>query len=347
MAACLRKGRRRSPLWRSVQLLLVVFFVAISYRSSAVGAAPLIASADATGQHSPVGAAVLHSGDWNQRLMHRVGVFGDGDPSNGIEDDRQPVGYSTVTALSAVGTLQCWKPDGRIQLGSATLVKPSQWPNAPKRSVILTSAHNFCSPDRKTALKPEDCVFRPGNSWSSTLSIVWIELGGSCDNLDGGSDWAAAVLETAVQGSRPMPMAPALHSVAYEQEASFGQVGVAAHDMDRYLVSKSDNCSVFKPEPGDIGFGEASVLDHTCDTRAMASGGALYRERSGITEVIGVHRRHAFLGDRPLSGERYDPASNINQAVGVTVQMIEKVRDLMLGVRDGLIAQAPDSVRPE
>ncbi|MGB2155010.1 MAG: hypothetical protein ACPHVT_06010, partial [Porticoccaceae bacterium] len=100
---------------------------------------------------------------WLMPLLCLGAVFGDGDPSNGIEDSRTD---APAQLLKTVGTVFC---DGGLR-GTAAHVGLGSETEANRPSIIITAAHVLF--DTKTGLPFTDCSYRPENRRLKSIAFA-------------------------------------------------------------------------------------------------------------------------------------------------------------------------------
>ncbi len=261
-----------------------------------------------------------------------AGVFGDGDPANGVEDDRRGVSDGSPVASAnrwyrSAGTVVC---DGKVR-GSATLLDLADLAPAEQGTVIATAAHVFF--DLQTGQPWSSCAFHylglgqvPGYQASIDPDRL---VHGSYDPASdpalpthGAGDWAFAWLDR--RWSPPdgaLGLAPA---APLPDEVSEGRLGLVAWDRGRGEVSVTTGCGAVASGPDDLGGGGwAGQLLDDCDSEEGASGGGLVVVRDGRSLLVGIRGgshwdRQAWPPERhpagPPPGSRWDPRRHTNYA---------------------------------
>ena len=242
-------------------------------------------------------------------------VFGDGNPYNGIEDQRR---QAPAEMLKSVGTIYC---DGALR-GSATHVYTATKTHP---SVIVTAAHVLYS--RIDGQKFKDCSYRPDNKRLSGIPFAEIDrhrYQPLSNNHLGQSETDVVFV------SLKYPLyAPSMSLSA--QCSPKDKLFLVAYNSTMDAMHLSDNCAQFS----SVRFASDQLILHNCDAQAGASGGALLDPSH--TKVIAVHGgtfvvRSQTVGDGSNAlnvepaGSRANPESWINHARKVDQSMINQLR---------------------
>ncbi len=288
-----------------------------------------------------------------------AGVFGDGEPGNGPEDDRRGLSQGVGGGhghdwYRSAGVVHC---DGAIR-GSATLLDLDALTPAPSGRVIATAAHVLFDLD---AGRPwQRCDFHymalgqlPG--YTAELRTDWT-LKGDFDPVadpsaagSGRGDWALVWLGPewrAPEGARglaPLPVA----RVADGQ----GDLGLIAWNRSRGEISVTTGCRAVLSSKQDIGGGAwpGQLLDD-CDSDAGASGGALVTHRDGADWLIAIRGgahwdRERWPADRwpegPPPGGRWDIQAHTNYARAIDPDLVAQVSAWLTSLSDHPANPAP------
>ncbi len=216
-----------------------------------------------------------------------AGVFGDGDPDNGPEDDRRSIsvgGYPPPTAdwYRGSGTLVC---DGEVR-GSATLLDVTALAPDLAGVVLATAAHVLY--DLQQGTPWNECRFAfmglaelPG--YTAPLTRSHQLLGGfrpaamPSDPEQGGGDWAFFWLGPDWEPPPPwFGFPPGRLPGGAPADTRRGSLGLVAWDQTKGEVSVTSGCQGVHSVTTDIGGGAWSgqLLDD-CDSGLGASGGGV------------------------------------------------------------------------
>ena len=245
----------------------------------------------------------------------RAAVFGDGNPDNGIEDQRR---QAPAEMLKSVGTIYC---DGALR-GSATHVYTATKTHP---SVIVTAAHLLYNRVDGQAFK--DCSYRPQNKRLTAIPFAEVDRHGyqplSKNRLhQSENDVAFVALKYRLY-------APSM-SLSIES-SSKDELSLVAYNGSADAMHLAENCMRFS----SVSFGSEHLILHNCDAQAGASGGALL-DRSH-KNVIAVHGGTFFVRPQTVNGSsnainvapagsRANPESWINHARKVDQPMINQLR---------------------
>lgn len=273
-----------------------------------------------------------------------AGVFGDGDPSNGDEDDRRTLSQgAALPGLSewyrSGGSIFC---DGAVR-GSATLVDLAGLAPGRSGAVIATAAHVLV--DLDTGLAWKRCEYRhqglgelPG--YQAPIRARWTLAGpfdagvspGEAENAL--NDWAFVWLgATWRQPGGAQAVAPA---DVFQTENGQGQLGLLAWNPDRDELSIAGGCRAVRSRFGDLsGDGQGAQLLDDCDSGTGASGGGLILTHKGSTHLVGIRGGQHWDGtlwprerypDGPPAGSRWDPNRYTNYARALDAGILRQVQ---------------------
>ncbi len=288
-------------------------------------------------------------------------VFGDGDPGNGVEDDRRSLHEPTRGGIfdywrDSAGTIFC---EGEIR-GSAMILDVSQFADEAPGMFLVTAAHVMM--DLDSGRNFADCEFQylalghvPGYQFA--IDPGWVRTGPFDPRADPGlprfgrEDWAFVYLPDGFLGS---VRSSGIRPLAFgDLQAHGGDVPtflLVAWDRASREMGVSPGCSVLPSRPGDLGGGAwpGQLLDD-CDSGDGASGGGL---------VVSLGRNHFLVGirsgshwspdaypaaqypDGPPPGARWDVRHNTNFARAIDADLLNALGDLVVeATLDGGIAR--------
>lgn len=208
-------------------------------------------------------------------------IFGDGNPENGIEDQRlmlslEQRGQTGPNAMAAVGTIIC---DGGLR-GTATHIKsPSTDANL---SIIVTAAHILF--DVKSGKGYASCSYLPKNKRLSAISFKTISKH-SFDPLNRDKIAQSESDIVFVALNRPLQQ-PAL-LLSEPQIIGSGKLSLLGYNSSQNHLTESADCKQY----GSIQFASEKLLLHDCDASSGASGGPLLlrSEKGQPAKLIAVH----------------------------------------------------------
>lgn len=234
----------------------------------------------------------------------RANIFGDGNPLNGVEDDRAPLlvgppGDSAANDLHLnAGTIVC---EGKVR-GTAMVVDTREYAADFSGAILLSAAHVFYDLERKRLFRHCEFDFmgwRHAAGYRARIDLDNARMGDfnpdrTTDRADfGKGDWAFIYLRKAWKNYRP-EQSLRLRAFAFAESESFqqlgGEFGLVAFDSSGGVITASANCTVVQSERGDLGGGawKGQLLDD-CDSADGASGG-------GIIAVL--NQQHYLIGIR-------------------------------------------------
>lgn len=220
-----------------------------------------------------------------------VNIFGDGDPLNGVEDDRRPLAGE---ALLNAGTIVC---DARFR-GTAMVVDTREAGGRFNGAVLVTAAHVLYDLKRKRLFRRCEFHFmgwQDSGQYRARIDLKDIRTGGFDPRQMTGSpafgkgDWAIIYLHKPWKKFNP-EQGLRVREFAFSQGESFQQAGGAfrlvAFDSSSGVMTESGNCTVIESDGDDLGGGawRGQLLDD-CDSADGASGGG----------IIGILDRHHYL----------------------------------------------------
>lgn len=225
-------------------------------------------------------------------------IIGDGDPENGIEDDRIPlsaVPTEFVTQLRSVGVIRC---DGQVQ-GLATLVSVQE-----NTAIALTAAHVLAGKD--------DCLFYPYNMYEG-FTIQPLTVGPyapgqkTATTIRYEGDYAIFSLRGDLKAYGSAPLSRSKQPV--RKESPLLHVGYSPK-IQAMTASLSACFSVTKEKQGLAAMQPSIGLD-SCDSQAGASGGPVFQvSEEGQLSLLGLRTGYLFMPasaqDKPQKGDKAD-----------------------------------------
>ncbi|MGA9572508.1 MAG: hypothetical protein WBS20_01030 [Lysobacterales bacterium] len=278
-----------------------------------------------------------------------VNIFGDGDPLNGIEDDREPVrgathgaGISNDRQLNA-GTITC---DGKLR-GTAMVLDTREFASDFKGAVLVTAAHVLYDLDEKRLFRRCEFYFmgwKNFNGYRSRIDLKSIRTGGF-DPLQttgnpsfGEGDWAILYLRKPWKKFIP-EQSLLVREFAFAQGESYQQSGgkfrLVGYDSSAGIISESVNCTVVESDRDDLGGGawKGQLLDD-CDSADGASGGGIIAVLEQRSYLIGIRSgshwsRWVYPADRfpsgPPDGSAWDRQLNTNFGRAFDAQLLQQL----------------------
>ncbi len=275
-----------------------------------------------------------------------AGIFGDGDPANGVEDDRRTVSQGQGERpgddwYRSGGTIHC---DGAVR-GSATILDLGSLGVRHRGVVIATAAHVLYDLEKRE--RWEQCRFQylglgalPG--YAAPLRARRLLEGEFDPGADpasvtqGGGDWAFAWLgpEWRAPGAAA-GMVPVSAASALGDDVNQESLGLLAWHRGAGEMSVASGCRVMVSGPGDIGGGAwAGQLLDDCDSGDGASGGGLVMIASGRPALLairgGAHwSREMWPPSRfpagPPDGARWSPERYSNYARAIDDDLLDRL----------------------
>ena len=243
-------------------------------------------------------------------------IFGDGNPTNGIEDQRL---LAPIDLQHSVGTVIC---DGGLR-GSAVHINltHNDSDNLQKGSIVLTAAHVLYDPD--TAQRYEKCAYHPqGKRFSGVVfdRVSAHDFRPTTNNKirQANQDIVFIALKQKLRHSG-MELNLTGQSSRHLQLLGFNE------NQDN--ISISSNCQPFLSQT----FVSPQLLLHDCDAGRGASGGPLIDAETGT--VVGIHGGTLLFSPlgkearNTIAGASVDPETMVNQARKIDVDVLAKLHD--------------------
>ena len=254
-------------------------------------------------------------------------IFGDGNQSNGIEDQRVS---PPARLLNAVGTIYC---DGglrgtgtHIDLGAATN-------HSQPLSIIVTAAHVLF--DLQSGEPFQHCSYRQENK--RLKSVPFAEV--SSHNYQPlGRDKMRQSETDIVFVSLQRPL--------YQQRLKLGifeppgRLQLLGYNSNKEHISLSQNCRNFLSAT----FVSEHLLLHNCDASRGSSGGPLLFHSSGgkAIEVVAIHggtlsSPAKITPPQNIDGALADPEKWINQARKIDLLLLARLQRFIAYLRKGSV----------
>lgn len=286
-----------------------------------------------------------------------VNIFGDGNPLNGVEDDREPVLSGPAGDDAAndrylnAGTIVC---DGRVR-GTAMVVDTREFAADFAGAVLLSAAHVFYDLDRKRLFRRCEFYFmgwRHAAGYRARIDLDSLKMGDFDPSRAtsraefGQGDWAFVYLRKAWKNYRPS-QSIRLRAFAFDDGESFQQLGGAfslvAFDSSAGIITSSNNCTVVESVPGDLGGGawKGQLLDD-CDSADGASGGGIIAALGQQLFLVGIRNgshwsEHLYPVEQfpsgPPDGAIWDRRLNTNFGRAVDTRLLAEIQAIMASHR--------------
>lgn len=288
-----------------------------------------------------------------------VNIFGDGDASNGVEDDRQQLlggrgrGVSLADQRMNAGTIKC---DGKIR-GTAMIIDTREFAPGLKGAVLASAAHVLYDLDKNIRFRR--CEFHflalgELHRYQAKIDLRRLRMGkydpgkATTGPDFGEGDWVFMYVPRPWKGFDPSEALVA-RAFSFADMESFQQSGgelrLIAYDADAGVISVSGHCSVIESRPGDLGGGawKGQLLDD-CDSASGSSGGGIVAVSHGQQYLIGIRNgshwsEQAYPADRfpqgPPAGARWDQSSNTNFARALDSTLLSELESFSLSLVQG------------
>ena len=300
-------------------------------------------------------------------LPLQANVFGDGNPANGIEDDRRAMiargrpGEALQSWQMSAGTIVC---DGEIR-GTAVLLDVSEFSRSVRGAFLATSAHVLYDLDHHMPF--EQCRFHylaldqvPG--YQASIDRKYRSLGPFDPDMEtsdagfGVDDWAFLYLANDSMGDGQSGRLPLrAYSEFVSGSGPAPDYRLIGFDSSRTVMGVSQGCRVQLSAAGDLGGGAwAGQLLDDCDSGNGASGGALVASLEHEHFLVGIRTGSHWSRERfpiddfpsgPPPGSRWDVEENTNFSRAIDQHLINVLRELVERVEDSQIAEYPLRVR--
>ena len=279
-----------------------------------------------------------------------VNVFGDGDPTNGVEDSRVQVlggrrrSISFADQRMNAGTLKC---DGKIR-GTAMVIDTRDYVPELKGVVLASAAHVLFDLEEGTLFKRCEFHFLALSGldrYKAKIDLTQTRMGDFDPSMPtqghefGEGDWVFIYAPKPWKGYDPGE-ALILKDFSFSQMESYQQSGgelrLIAFDSSAGVISVSKDCTVIESGVGDLGGGSwAGQLLDDCDSGGGASGGGIVavtgREHYLVGIRSGSHWNEEFFPvldypNGPPDGALWDRNSNTNFGRAIDAKIIQKLQ---------------------
>ncbi|MBT8061176.1 MAG: hypothetical protein HKO64_12100 [Xanthomonadales bacterium] len=275
----------------------------------------------------------------------QVNIFGDGNPANGVEDDRIDMSSPDWNDPSrrswnmGAGTIHC---EGKNR-GSAIILDTSSLGGPVTGMIVATSAHVVFDLEENRRFR--SCRFHymaldslPG--YQADIDLDASVLGPFKPGKDrrqpefGKHDWAFLYVPSpsaGINGSGRIRLMP-FESLSHvdQSRVSFQFI---AYSRSSGSISISTRCSVAESTPQDLGGGawRGQLLDN-CDSEGGASGGGLVAAVDGQQFLVAIRSGAHWNSDAfpekdyprgPPDGSSWDVGSNTNFSRAIDLDLLD------------------------
>ena len=249
----------------------------------------------------------------------QVNIFGDGNPENGVEDNREQVlggrnkGLNLADQRMNAGTVRC---DGKNR-GTAMVVETSEFAVGLKGVVVASAAHVFYDLEKNRRFKR--CEFHflalgELSGYRAKIDLSHVRMGDydparATENVDfGEGDWAFVYIPKPWRNFNPLESVKMREFSALQLDSfhqSGGELRLIAFDASEGVISASRNCTVIESSHDDLGGGSwnGQLLDD-CDSADGASGGGIVAVISGQQYLVGI-RNGSHWSEQTFPGSEY------------------------------------------
>jgi len=286
-----------------------------------------------------------------------VNIFGDGNPLNGVEDDREQVKRGNresggpVDRRMSAGTITC---DGKFR-GTAMVVDTREFAPGLDGVVLVSAAHVLYDLGRKRLFRRCQFHFMGLNEdtgYSVKINFKNVRLGDfDPGQATGGlafgeGDWAFLYLSKPWRNFYP-DQSLELREFSFTRTESYQQSGgefrLLAYDSSAGVISESRNCTVFESNYGDIGGGawKGQLLDD-CDSSDGASGGGIVAFLGQQRFMIGIRNGSHWseqvypVGENPAGppdGSVWNQRSNTNFGRAIDAYLLNELKQFIQTLR--------------
>jgi len=282
-----------------------------------------------------------------------VNIFGDGNPDNGVEDNREQVmggrgsGVNLADQRVNAGTIKC---DGKIR-GTAMVIDTRDYAPGLKGVVLASAAHVLYNLDTNKRYKRCEFHFLALGElarYRSKLDLKTVREGGFDPGKATGApefgegDWAFLYVPKPWSNFNPDESLN-LRNFSHLQMESFQQSGgelrLVAFDSSAGVMSVSKNCTVIESGADDLGGGswKGQLLDD-CDSTGGASGGGIIAVLDHMQYLIGIRSGSHWNEEvypaaeypaGPPDGSVWDRHSNTNFGRAIDAHLIEELLEFV------------------
>lgn len=279
-----------------------------------------------------------------------VNIFGDGNPLNGIEDDRVGInggwsggGGPADRYVNAGGTITC---DGKFR-GTAMVVDSREFVPGFTGVVLVSAAHVLYDLDKNRLFRR--CKFNfmgraKDTGYQSKIDLKKMRMGNFDPRQDTGriefgeGDWVFLFLRKPWKKFSP-DQSLRLRDFSFAQTESYQQSGgefrLLAFDSSTGAFSESRNCTIVESKGDDLGGGgwKGQILDD-CDSADGASGGGIIAVLKQQHYLVGIRNgshwsEQAYPADEypsgPPDGSVWNRRSNTNFGRAIDTRLLSEL----------------------
>ncbi len=275
-----------------------------------------------------------------------VNVFGDGNPDNGVEDNREQVmggrgrGVRLLDQNMNAGTIKC---DGKIR-GTAMVIDTREFAPDLKGVVLASAAHVLYDLDTKKRYQRCEFHFLALGQLAGYRAKIDLNklMEGGFDPVEatgdpefGEGDWVFLYVPRPWAKFNPDKALTLLGFSNLQMELfqqSGGELRLIAFDSSAGVISVSKNCRVIESGDDDLGGGswKGQLLDD-CDSTGGASGGGIIAVVAQEQYLIGIRNGSHWneqvypASEYPLGppdGSVWDRHSNTNFGRAIDAHLI-------------------------
>lgn len=285
-----------------------------------------------------------------------VNIFGDGDPSNGVEDDRQQLlggrrrGVSLADQRMSAGTVMC---DGKIR-GTAMVLDTREFAPALKGAVLVSAAHILYDLDQNKPFRRCEFHFLALGElrrYHAKIDLQRLKMGkydprqATAGHDFGEGDWVFMYVPKPWHGFDPAEalvpgIFPFVNMEAFQQ--SGGELRLISFNAEAGVISVSGHCHVVESNRGDLGGGtwKGQLLDD-CDSAGGSSGGGIVAVTQGQQRLIGIRNgshwsAQVFPAEQyplgPPDGASWDRSANTNFARAIDSSLLRELKKYSLSL---------------
>lgn len=285
-----------------------------------------------------------------------VNIFGDGNPENGIEDDRQRLlggrrrGVSLADQRMNAGTIKC---DGKIR-GTAMVIDTREFAPGLKGAVLVSAAHVLY--DFENNIRFKRCEFHflalsELRRYQAKIDLRQLKMGNYDPELTisslefGQGDWVFLYVPKPWKGF-DLSQALVADEFSFASMESFqqsgGEIRLIAFDAEAGVISVSNHCRVVESIDGDLGGGlwKGQLLDD-CDSTSGSSGGGIVAVLQGQQHLIGIRNgshwsEQAYPAEQfplgPPDGASWDQSTNTNFARAIDADLLNELQKFSISL---------------
>lgn len=241
-------------------------------------------------------------------------IFGDGNPANGIEDQRL---LAPNKFQRSVGTIIC---DGGLRGTAVHIANRDSNPNQ-QQSIVLTAAHILYHPD--THERYEKCAYHPQGKRLSGVAFARVSAHDFKPTINNKMRLASQDIVFIALKKKLRHSGMKLNLTGQNSH----QLQLLGFNESENNISMSSDCRPFLSRQ----FVSAQLLLHDCDAGRGASGGPLIDAKTGV--VVGIHGGTLLFsppGTKKIhatAGAFANPETLINQARKIDVYVLAQLRE--------------------